>query len=125
MEKNVNHLRSQLTKDKLGHKNTNQRFMHENVTLLEEINTLIKEQHFLTRNIEIMNGVSGSGQVGTGDSLQSNERVSEAEKELKMQEIAIDQFLGRIAELEQENDLLEQRRIAHSGTRLPPIHRAE
>ena len=90
MEKNVNHLRSQLTKDKLGHKNTNQRFMHENVTLLEEINTLIKEQHFLTRNIEIMNGVSGSGQVGTGDSLQSNERVTEAEKELKMQEIAID-----------------------------------
>ena len=59
--------------------------MHENVTLLEEINVLIREQHSLTKNIEIMNGVSSSGGMGgTGDSLHSDERVTEAQKELRM-----------------------------------------
>jgi len=34
LEKSVNHLRQQLVKDKLGHKNHNTKFMQENVTLL-------------------------------------------------------------------------------------------
>jgi len=44
--------------------------MHENVTLLEEINVLIREQHVLNKNIQIMEGVSNSGGMGgTGDDL--------------------------------------------------------
>jgi len=95
LEKNVNHLRQQLCKDKMSHKNTNQRFMGENVTLLLEINVLIREQHNYTKNIEIMEKFRPGGSVGGTDEMPSaDERVTEAEKELKMQELAIDNFIS-------------------------------
>jgi len=73
-----------------------------------------------------MNGVSGSGSMGgTGDDMQDDEQYSRTQNELKMQDLAIEQFVVQREQLMQENELLEQRRIAHSGTRLPPIEHVQ
>ena len=43
LEREIDHLRRKLVKDKVGHKNTNTKFMSNNVELLSEINSLIRE----------------------------------------------------------------------------------
>jgi len=68
--------------------------MTENVTLLQEINVLIREQHNYTKNIEIMEKFRPGDSMETDEMPSSDERVTEAEKELKMQELAIDNFIS-------------------------------
>lgn len=47
LEKNLQHLRQNLTKDKITQKAENARIMKENVSLLQEINNLKKQLHYL------------------------------------------------------------------------------
>jgi hypothetical protein len=54
--------------------------------------------------------------------MQDNAQLSEAEKELNIQEIKIDQLLADIGKLEGENKDLEIRNVkANSGKLLPPM----
>lgn len=66
--------------------------MTQNVGLLGEINNLIKEQHSLTRGILIMEAVNPNGMNMTMDDA----RVSEAEKELKLQETVMENLISQI-----------------------------
>lgn len=47
----MQHLRQQLTKDKISNKQLNGRFMSQNVKLIADINILVKEQHVYEKNI--------------------------------------------------------------------------
>jgi len=55
---------------------------------------LIREQHNYTKNIEIMEKFRPGDSMETDEMPSSDERVTEAEKELKMQELAIDNFIS-------------------------------
>jgi len=73
----------------------------------------------VSKNIEIMNKV-GTTAGGAGDSMEE-ERVTFMKQELKMQDTTIDMFVSRQKELLNENELLMQRSLTHSGMRLPPL----
>lgn len=92
--------------------------MSDNVTLLFEINCLIREQQSFTKNIEIMKRV---GTNDAGDSMEQ-ERLTYVKQELKIQDNAIDMYVSRQQELLTENELILQRQLTHSGMRLPPLH---
>lgn len=62
--------------------------MAQNVKLLEEINNLIKEKHLLEKNILIMENIEGSG--NNNNDHVNNGQISEADKELKNQEIVME-----------------------------------
>ena len=49
------------------------------------------------------------------------ERLTFVKQELKMQDTTIDMFVSRQKELLNENELLMQRSLTHSGMRLPPL----
>lgn len=56
--------------------------MYQNVKLLGEINHLIKEKHNLEKNIEIMEGISSTGQMNARSDSAGEMRGTDAEKEL-------------------------------------------
>lgn len=88
------------------------------------INELIKEKQRLLRDCETMDkyGGSANADLSANQQMQDNAQLSEAEKELNIQEIKIDQLLADIGKLEGENKDLEIRNVkANSGKLLPPM----
>lgn len=85
----VQQLRQKLTKDKISNKQLNGRFMNQNVKLIADINILVKEQHVYDKNIQIMGSVTANGMIDNND-IMNDARVSDAEKELKMQETVME-----------------------------------
>ena len=65
------------------------------------------------------------GSNKSSNDFVDDERLSHVKQELKIQDNAIDMFISRQKELLNENDLLMQRQLTHSGMRLPPLERDE
>ena len=86
MEAQLDYYRDSMRKDQTEHKNVNQRFMKDNVTLLQEINEQKKELYSLHQNIEMLKRV----EKGDDMSAQDMGAESQAQKEMRMQADKID-----------------------------------
>ena len=88
MEAQLDYYRDSMRKDQQEHKNANQRFMKDNVYLLQEINESSKEYHTLVQNIEILK------RHDLGEDHVQEEQVTsnQAQKEMRMQEVQIEQL---------------------------------
>ena len=88
MEAQLDYYRDSMRKDQQEHKNANQRFMKDNVYLLQEINESSKEYHTLVQNIDILK------RHDRGEDNAQEEQVmsGQAQKEMRMQELQIEQL---------------------------------
>ena len=114
LENNVNYLRTMLQKDQDVHKKENSKIMTENVQLLQEINDQRKECHALRQKIrhnELQIQELGMGGAGGLDG-QGGMFEGDIGRELKMQDLQIEELHRQINEVEQQNELLRQRRPA-------------
>ena len=86
MEAQLDYYRDSMRKDQQEHKNANQRFMKDNVYLLQEINESSKEYHTLVQNINILK------RHDRGEDNAQEEQVmsGQAQKEMRMQELQIE-----------------------------------
>ena len=86
MEAQLDYYRDSMRKDQQEHKNANQRFMKDNVYLLQEINESSKEYHTLVQNIDILK------RHDRGEDNAQEEQVmsGQAQKEMRMQELQIE-----------------------------------
>lgn len=123
LENNVTYLRSMLQKDQEVHKQENSRIMKENVTLLQEINDLRKEAHTLKQKLRVVANNSGEGMTGRSGkmdmSLRSMGDKQEMQKELRMQDMQIEELQKQIEEVEQMNEMLKNSRPRVG--KLPPL----
>jgi len=107
LENNVNYLRQMLQKDQDVAKKENSKIMGENVYLLQEINDQKKECHALkqkikTNEIKIQEYTMG-GKLGGGFD-------GDLDRELKMQDMQIDELTRQIHDVEQSNEMMRQQR---------------
>ena len=116
MEAQLDYYRDSMRKDQQEHKNVNQRFMKDNVTLLQEINEQAQELHTLKQNIETLR------RNEKGEDMQHEEFMmnNQAQKEMRMQDVQIEQLQMQIKQLEMDNEQLASRR-PNAGMRLPPL----
>lgn len=131
LEKTVNYLRIEISKDSTNHRNEYTRYMKENVTLLQEINDLRKEVKTLGMLAKKQQSRHGStigkfsmrddGSKAGGKDLRL---TAENEKELKMQDAKIQELQEELIKLQEENQELNNRARSSRGARkLPPITR--
>ena len=118
LENNVNYLRESLQKDQEVHKKENSKIMSENVYLLYEINDQRKECHALRQKIkqnqlQIAELTMGGG-ANLGDGFDGD-----LGRELRMQDLQIDELTRQIQEYEQANEMMRQQRPRHG--QLPPM----
>ena len=94
-ETQLDFLRGKLTQEETLHRDVNQRFMKDQVDLLDIINEKRKQFHELKMNIAICK----AGNPNQGNANMSNEQL----KELEMLNIQIERYKDELGELEDEN----------------------
>ena len=103
--------------------------MKENVTLLEEINNLRKEAH--TLKVKLRQIGQGSDALGSTsrskmeNSMRSMDKdpVDGMQKELKLQDIQINELKNQIQELEEQNEMIKGQRPRVG--KLPPLEASQ
>lgn len=91
LEDNVKHLRDNLDKGVDAHSEVNRRFMSQNVDLIGQINMLKQELHSYRKNINLINSENDVR------AQQEWARATEEERELKLQDIQINELMAEIA----------------------------
>lgn len=107
LESNVNYLKQVMTKDQRVHKKENNKIMVENVYLLFEINDQIKEKHALKQKIRenhmrIQELTSGQTNIDSDGALFDGD----IQRELRMQDLQIEELTRQIEEYQQSNEML-------------------
>ena len=120
LEQNVNYLKRMMIKDQEVHKKENTKIMQENVYLLFEINDQIKEKHALKQKIkenymrinELSNGAANyDDQAAMFD--------GDIDRELRMQDLQIEELARQVEEYQQSNEMLKQQKPQIGN--LPPM----
>lgn len=109
LESNVNYLKLLMSKDQADHKKENSKIMHENVYLLFEINDQIKEKHALKQKIR--ENKMRVDELTGGRSTMDNEGAlfdGDIQRELRMQDLQIEELTRQIEEYQQSNEMLRQ-----------------
>lgn len=131
LEKSVNYLRQQITKDATNHMQEYNRYMKENVTLLQEINDLRKEVKTLDMEYKRQRSKHGATMdsrfMPIEDQSEKAIKISDKHaKELEYQDIKIQELSDELAKLQEENATLNNRARSSRGARnLPPIKRSQ
>ena len=130
LEKSVNYLRIMITKDSTYHRQQYTNYMRNNVVLLQEVNDLRKE----VKTLQLENKLNLSRQ----DSILKDEvsqrngskqgkrdfKSKSIEKELKLQDLKIQELTDELAKLQEDNEKLNNRpQISRGGRRLQPIEK--
>ena len=130
LEKSVNYLRIMITKDSTYHRQQYTNYMRNNVVLLQEVNDLRKE----VKTLQLENKLNLSRQ----DSILKDElsqrngskqgkrdfKSKSIEKELKLQDLKIQELTDELAKLQEDNEKLNKRpQISRGGRRLQPIEK--
>lgn len=126
LERSVSSLRKKLAKDTEIHQADNVRVMQENVTLIKEINDLRRELkiartqvHDLEATMYLMRKHQhGGGQFGNEDTQRINESAIEARKLVDLQKQEMRRLRAQIVDLEAK---VAER--PSSGGRLPPLQK--
>jgi len=109
----VTYLRQMLQKDQDVHKQENSRIMKENVTLLQEINDLKKEEHTLQQKlkkegyIDKTMGSTGRSKLDLSMHSKGLEPLSDLQKEIQLHEQQIQDMDMQIKEIQEENEMLK------------------
>jgi myosin heavy subunit len=130
LEKSVNYLRIMISKDASNHRGEYTRFMNENVTLLQEINDLKKEVIMLDqlyRKQKLKQGSTMGSRFSMkddGSKMGKGMNISEENaKELKMQDVKIQELSEELAKLQEDNQALRERSSRGGARKLPPIEK--
>ena len=125
LEKSVNYLRLMITKDSTKHRKEYNNYMKENTTLLQEINDLrkqVKELSMLQKRQKHVNGSTAGSRFSMGDDRHSkhggDQINDERSKELKLQDIKIQELSEKLAKLEEDN---ARARSSKGARKLAPI----
>lgn len=127
LERSVASLRKKLTKDSEIHRADNVRIMQENVTLIKEINDLRRELKIARTQVHDLETALGVMRKSQG--LQATEGTSnETEKIIKNEDLAqlekiINIQKGEIRKLRVQIQDIESKGFSRppSGTKLPPV----
>lgn len=126
LEKSVNYLRIMITKDSTNHRQEYINFMRNNVVLLQEVNDLRKEVKTLQHQNKLQqsyhNNMMDSVHSADEKNTKRNANETQKDKELKLQDIKIQELTDELARLQEENaDLNTRVKSSRGGRRLPPI----
>ena len=106
LERTLEHNRDLLSKEQLVHKQEFQRIMKENVTLLQEINTLKSREHKIQLEIEGLekqiNAIKRKGR-GLPEQADGDEMTEEQQRTMEANE-QIDLLSGEITDMDAEID---------------------
>lgn len=130
LEKSVNYLRIMITKDSTYHRQQYTNYMRNNVVLLQEVNDLRKEVK--TLQLENKLNLSRQNRILKDELSQRNGskqgkrdfKSKSIEKELKLQDLKIQELTDELAKLQEDNEKLNNRpQISRGGRRLQPIEK--
>lgn len=124
LEKNLDHNRWQLSKEQTVHKQEYSRIMKENVTLLQEINTLRSREHKIQLEIEglerIINNIKKRGRGVLPDDahdtmteeqhrqLEASQNIEMLSDEVTQMDAEIDYLLNEQKEIQAQTNVLRQ-----------------
>ena len=130
LEKSVNYLRIMITKDSTYHRQQYTNYMRNNVVLLQEVNDLRKQVKTLQKEARYyqsrQDSMIKSELSHRTDSKQGSRKGMQvqSEKELKLQDLKIQELTDELSKLQEENGKLNNRpQASRGGKRLKPLEK--